>query len=137
MSRPWTVRLAVATGLLVALSGLGSTVFWLVLAGRRPGAPVLGLTHHTGVLFLLGRLPAAVVWALLAVGVWRGARVARGLQTALSGLLLVSVLVTWIGPQEYVSRAGATGAVTLVGGAAVLVLLWLPASRRWFRRDLS
>ncbi len=131
--RPWTIRLAVALGLLVALTGLVSTVWWLVLAGQRPAGPVLGLPHRLGVLFLLGRLPVAVLETVLAVGVWRGARAARTAQMVWSGVVAGSAVFTSLTPAAGGSRAGATGVVTVVASAAVLALLWLPVSRSWFR----
>lgn len=131
--RPGTVVAAVAVALLVALTGLGSSVWWLVRAGQRPGAPVLGLTHHLGVLFLVARLVVAAIELLLVVGTWRGRRSARTAQTVWSGLVVGSVLLSTVTGGSEGSRAGVTGSVGIVGSAAVLVLLWLPPSRAWFR----
>ena len=130
--RPGTVVAAVAVALLVALTGLGSSGWRLVAAGQRPGAPVLGLPHHVGVLVLLARLVVAALEVLLAGAVWRGVRAARVVQTTWSAVVVGAALVSTVtgGPG---TGAGVTGVVGTVGGAAVLVLLWLPWSRSWFR----
>jgi hypothetical protein len=115
------------------VDGLVSSVWWLVLAGQRPAAPVLGLAHHLGVLFLLARLVVTAVEVSLALGVWWGRRTARTVQMVWSGLVVGAPVVTSITHATDGSRAGATGVLTIVASAAVLVLLWLPASRPWFR----
>jgi hypothetical protein len=130
--RPRTVVAAVAVALLVALTGLASSLWWLVLAGQRPGAPVLGLTHDLGVLFLGTRLVVAAVEVLLVVGMWRGRRAARTAQTVWSVLVVGAVLLSTVTGGAAGSKAGVTGFVGVVGSAAVLVLLWLPPSRAWF-----
>ena len=58
---------------------------------------------------------------------------ARTAQTVWSGLAVGSVLLAALTGGADGSKAGVTGLVVVVGRGAVLVLLWLPPSRAWFR----
>jgi hypothetical protein len=104
---------------MVALAGAG---IWLIVPGLRAGGDGLTMGLSSGGFVLAG----GVLLGVLALALYRGRRWSRG------PLVVIQLLLLPLGYQFLGGSAAAIGAGLMAAAAAVLVLLFLPASTRYF-----